>query len=87
MAVGEKINSVFAGTADKAKFNVLPPKSDEIAIEINYSAEKKHLFDRYQQVRDMRNTGSIDMVELENIEKNINHLLNHAFIRKHKIKA
>jgi len=71
MAVGENIRSGFAGAADRENFNVLPPKSDEITIEINYSEEKKHLFTLYQQVRDMRDTGSIDLEKLVDIEKEV----------------
>jgi phenylalanine-4-hydroxylase len=71
MAVGEYINSVFAGTADKEKYNVLPPKSEEIAIKINYSDEKMHLFTLYEQVRNMRNNGSSDMTKLNDIEKEV----------------
>jgi phenylalanine-4-hydroxylase len=71
MAVGERIRSVFAGTADKENYNVLPPKSEEIAIEINYSEKRTHLFIHYQQVRDMRSTGSIDIAKLGEIEKEI----------------
>jgi len=71
MAVGERISSVYAGTADKENYNVLPPKSEEIAIEINYSKEKLHLFTLYQQVRDIRSNGSIDIARLNDIQKEI----------------
>jgi phenylalanine-4-hydroxylase len=71
MAVGASISSVFAGTADKENYNVLPPKSEEKAIEINYSDGKKHLFTFYEQVRDMRATGSVDIVKLSDIEENV----------------
>jgi phenylalanine-4-hydroxylase len=71
MAVGERISSVFAGTADKEKFNIFPPKSEEIAIGINYSKEKKYLFTLYQQIRHMRESGSKDIVRLSNIQKEI----------------
>jgi phenylalanine-4-hydroxylase len=71
MAIGADIGSVFAGTADKENYNILPPKSEEIAIEINYSEEKKHLFSLYQNVQKMRNTGSIDISKLNDIEKEV----------------
>jgi phenylalanine-4-hydroxylase len=71
MAVGEKISSVFAGTADKENYNVLPPKSEEKAIEINYTTEKKHLFSLYQQVRDMRENVKTDVAALSEIEKEV----------------
>jgi phenylalanine-4-hydroxylase len=71
MAVGEKISSVYAGTADKENFNVLPPKSEEKAIEINYSLKKQHLFTFYEQVRVMREKGKTDVEVLGNIEKEL----------------
>jgi phenylalanine-4-hydroxylase len=71
MAVGEKISSVFAGTADKENYNVLPLKSEEKAIEINYTTEKKHLFSLYQQVRDMRENVKTDVAALSEIEKEV----------------
>jgi phenylalanine-4-hydroxylase len=71
MAVGSEISSVFAGTADKEKYNVLPPKSDEIAIEIKYSEEQKRLFTYYQQVGDMRQPGSPDIGKLRKIEQDL----------------
>ena len=71
MAVGERISSVFAGTADKENYNVLPPKSEEKAIEINYTTEKKHLFSLYRQIRDMRENGKTDVAVLIEIEKEV----------------
>jgi phenylalanine-4-hydroxylase len=68
MAVGAAIHSVFAGTADKENYNVLPAKSEEITIKINYSDEKKQLLDLYQQVRDMKKSGSIEFGKLRQIE-------------------
>jgi phenylalanine-4-hydroxylase len=64
MAVGENIVSVFSGTADKENYNVLPAKSDEIAITINYSDRDKHLFTLYQFVEDMKKSDSIDLNKL-----------------------
>jgi phenylalanine-4-hydroxylase len=71
MAIGERIRSVFAGTADKENYNVLPPKSEEIAIEINYSEKRTHLFTLYQKVWNMRSTGSTDIAKLEEIKMEI----------------
>jgi phenylalanine-4-hydroxylase len=50
MAVGEKIISVFSGTADKEKFNILPGKSDLTAINVQYDVTTKNLFGLYQRV-------------------------------------
>jgi phenylalanine-4-hydroxylase len=71
MAVGSEISSVFAGTADKETYNVLPPKSDEIAIEIKYSDDQKQLFTLYQQVTDMRKSGLPDIGRLRKIEQEL----------------
>jgi phenylalanine-4-hydroxylase len=54
MAVGEKIVSVFSGSGDKEKFNVLPGKSEMTALEVDYDTATKKLFSLYQQVRDIR---------------------------------
>ena len=67
MAVGEKIVSVFAGTADKEKFNVLPPKSEETAIKVVYYAKEKHLFAIYQQLSDMREKQNIAADQAEQL--------------------
>lgn len=69
MAVGEKIVSVFAGTADKEKFNVFPPRSDETAIGIKYTDKEKKLFNMYQDVRMMRNNRRINKDRVNEIEK------------------
>ena len=57
MAVGEKIVSVYQGSADKEKFNVLPPQSESKAIPVEYSARELTLFDLYQLIRHYRETG------------------------------
>ena len=71
MAVGEKIISVFAGTADKEKYNVLPPRSEETAIVIEYSAKEKDLFDMYQKVREMRTSQNKDLDQITTIAKRL----------------
>lgn len=50
MAVGEKIVSVFAGSADKEKFNVLPPRSATRTIEPQYDDITRKLFRLYSRV-------------------------------------
>jgi phenylalanine-4-hydroxylase len=54
MAVGAEILSVFSGSADKEKFNVLPGKSELTAIEVRYDQKTQNLFSLYQKTRNMR---------------------------------
>ena len=54
MAVGEEIVSVFSGSADKEKFNVLPGKSEMKAIKVEYDQPTRKLFSLYAQVRNIR---------------------------------
>ena len=65
LALGEDIVSVFAGTADKENYNVLPAKSDEIAIAIQHSDKEKHLFTLYEFIQGMRNSETVDLNKLE----------------------
>jgi phenylalanine-4-hydroxylase len=67
MAVGDKIVSVYSGTADKQKYNVLPPKSENVAIEIKYKDKEKHLFTLYTELSEMRSRGQTDMKRLGEI--------------------
>ncbi len=67
MAVGKSVPSVFAGTADKLKHNVFPPKSKRKAIPIEYGEKEKELFRRYKAVRDMREQKNIQVSKLAEI--------------------
>ncbi|MGD9487420.1 MAG: aromatic amino acid hydroxylase [Calditrichaceae bacterium] len=67
MAVGERIVSVFSGSADKTRFNVMPPKSEKKAIPIEYSDEELQLFEWYQIVRQMRESNKFDYGVLKSI--------------------
>ena len=67
MAVGEKITSVFQGSADKEKFNVLPPVSENKAIPVDYSARELTLFDLYQSVRNLRRTGRFTSADIRSV--------------------
>jgi phenylalanine-4-hydroxylase len=58
MAVGENIISVFSGSADKEKHNVLPDKSDMKAIDVSYDQSTRQLFSLYQNVREIREDGT-----------------------------
>ncbi len=71
MAVGAEVPSVFYGTADKEKHNVYPPKSDNIAIPIKYSASDRVLHNLYDQIRKMRELGKIDLAKLRDISKKL----------------
>ncbi len=67
MAVGEMITSVFQGSADKEKFNVLPPVSENKAIPVDYSARELILFDLYQSVRNFRSTGRFTSGDIRSV--------------------
>ncbi len=67
LAIGEKIVSVFQGSADKEKFNVFPPQSDQKAIPVEYSAHDLTLFDLYQSVRKFRISGDFSPGEVAKI--------------------
>ena len=67
MAVGEKITSVYSGTADKDKFDIFPVKSDEIAIEVEYKDKDKRLFQLYNELRKIRGSNSNEMKRLKEI--------------------
>ncbi len=72
MIVGRKITSVYAGTADKLKHNIFPPKSKKIAIPIKYSDKEKELHGYYRQVREVRNRNEFDVQKLKDaFEKSI----------------
>jgi len=72
MAVGEKIVSVFSGTADKSKFNILPLKSESKAIPIEQTSEQKELFSIYSHIGKLRDTQSYNVEDLKNIYSQIN---------------
>jgi len=69
MAVGEKILSVFSGSADKKKFNVLPGKSELKAINVEYDPPTQKLFSLYAQIRNIRDEkpSEIDLPEIYKI--------------------
>ena len=72
MAFGDKIVSVFTGTADKSKFNVFPSKSERKSIPIIHSKEQIELFDIYQQIKNLRDSQSCNYDDLKNLYSFIN---------------
>jgi phenylalanine-4-hydroxylase len=58
MAVGERIVSVYSGSADKEKFNVYPPKSTKTTIKDEPTPGELRLYNLYNKVRVMRDTGN-----------------------------
>jgi phenylalanine-4-hydroxylase len=56
MAVGERITSVWSGSADKEKFNVYPPKSTKTTIKDEPTAAELRLYNLYSRVREMRDS-------------------------------
>ncbi len=71
MAVGKEVISAFSGPASLSSFVDVSKVSEEKTIKINYSNKEKQLFDLYQQVRDIRESVTIDYVELAVIFKKI----------------
>ncbi len=67
MAVGARIPSVFAGTADKQHHNIFPEKSEKVAIPIPYSDKDLRLHELYNQVRRQRNLEHRDTDRLTSI--------------------
>jgi len=67
MAVGERIVSVYSGSADKETYNVYPPKSDKTTIKDEYTEKELALFKMYSQVRDMRDSGKSNIKTLNSI--------------------
>lgn len=65
MAVGERIASVYSGSADREKFNVYPPKSDKTTIKDEFTDKQLKLFSMYQGIRDMRDQGKFSLSTLE----------------------
>ncbi|MCH8558250.1 MAG: aromatic amino acid hydroxylase [Balneolia bacterium] len=72
MAVGERISSVYSGSADKEKFNVYPPKSTKTTIKDEYTSEQKRLFEIYQTIRDIRDSGKADITKLNSLHEELN---------------
>jgi phenylalanine-4-hydroxylase len=67
LAVGKTITSVFQGSADRERFNVLPPQSAHNAIPVRYSAKELNLFDLYEEIRRCRESGRLTGTELSDI--------------------
>lgn len=66
MAVGEQIDSVFAGPADITAFELPVYIPKETTQKIDYTKEELRLHELYQQVRQVRE-GKIDKKELKSI--------------------
>jgi phenylalanine-4-hydroxylase len=67
MAVGSRIISVFSGTADKTKFNILPEKSKSKAIPIEHTSDEKKLFSFYNQIRQWREKNSFTYNDIKKL--------------------
>ena len=72
MAVGDRISSVYSGSADKEKFNVYPPKSTKTTIKDEYTSEQKRLFEIYQTIREIRDSGKADITKLNSLHEELN---------------
>lgn len=65
MTVGDRIESVFAGSADKSKYEIYKQKSAENAIPDAFTEKELALFELYQVIRDRREAGNVDADLLE----------------------
>lgn len=54
MVIGEKIPSVFAGSADKTTFNTYQERSPHRPIRVEYNEKDRSIHQLYQQIRDIR---------------------------------
>jgi phenylalanine-4-hydroxylase len=66
MAVGEKVISVFCGAADKDAYEEIAYISKTVTKQSSYSKKTLNLHQKYQQVRDIRNSLSSDF-DAENL--------------------
>lgn len=67
MAVGERISSVYSGTADKENFNVYPPKSTKTAIKDEFTDKELRLFELYRAIRKMRESDTVSTQKVDDI--------------------
>ena len=69
MVCGEEVTSAFGGAADKVNFHKFVDKhiKKDIPTQNSFSDKDKELNNYYKQVRDMRESNSLNISELENI--------------------
>lgn len=71
MAVGRRIASVFAGSADRTMFDTYPEKSKRTVQRRVLTTHQTQLFAAYQSVRDMRNSSELNDAEISRIVQQI----------------
>ncbi|MDN3638036.1 aromatic amino acid hydroxylase [Simiduia curdlanivorans] len=59
MAVGDRIISVFGGTADKDRYRLYDQEDAEPTARVHYSTDEASLFSLYQELRDARTKNTI----------------------------
>ncbi|MCK5033401.1 MAG: aromatic amino acid hydroxylase [Calditrichia bacterium] len=72
MAVGDKIISVFTGTADKCKFSIFPKKSENTAIPVEHTKDQQELFKIYKQINNLRDSQLYNYEDLTTLYSQIN---------------
>jgi phenylalanine-4-hydroxylase len=60
MAVGEHVTSVYPGSADRARFDVYPPASEQHTRKMEWSDEDLREFALYQRLRELRESGDVN---------------------------
>lgn len=71
MAVGKEVVSAYAGAADANSFLDLGKVSDSKTIKIQYSAKEQKLYTLYDEVRALREKGSVNEKSIETIFQNL----------------
>ncbi len=69
MAVGDSIESVFGGPADKKNYNFINQKSDFATPSIQYNEDENKVFEIYTALRDMRETDTYNFDEIHQLYK------------------
>jgi len=82
MAIGYKIVSVFSGSADKIKFNILPPISESKAIPVTHTDEQSELFLLYSQIVKWRDNQLFTYEDLQNLYTQIDIKFNNDWLIK-----
>lgn len=80
MTVGNRIVSVYSGSADRAHFQTHPPKSKAKIRKKIFTEEQKRLFDFYADVRRMRESKNPDADRLRKIHQSLQEKCPHEWL-------
>lgn len=71
MAVGDRIVSVFGGTADKDRYRLYEHNAGEATTRAHYSTDEASLFSLYQELRDIRANSAVTEGFLTQLHKQL----------------